>query len=234
MLRAVGSRGAGRCWPRSRRVAGRRGLPVPVDAGDHGRRRAGAGAARHVRRRAGVGAVLPHRVRRGAVGDAGGHRARRRAGTGRSRACGWRRATGRGAATSARRRPPTRPASASPCGAVAGSSGPRRCGEPGAAAAVPDPRPTPGRSRWAASRCGSATPVVAQVTSGGYGYTVQVDRLRLPAGGRRGQAGRASRWRCDGRSGSTRPTGGDLGEAPSWTTRREPGDSATWTRRRLA
>ena len=134
--------------------------------------RAGAGAARHLRRRAGLGAVLPDGVRRGAVGGAGGDRCARRAGTGRSRACGWRRGTGRGGVDIG---PETTPAEAGP-GVRRAARRPaswarRRCGEPGAAAAVPDP----GRSAAVALggepvRLGDT--VVGQVTSGGYGYTV--------------------------------------------------------------
>ena len=55
-----------------------RGVPLHDAARDHGRRRAGAGAARHLRRRARLGALLPDRVRAGAVaGAVGGGRAAR-------------------------------------------------------------------------------------------------------------------------------------------------------------
>ena len=93
-----------------------RGVPVRHAADHRHRRLPGARAARHVRRRARVGAAPAGRVRHDGLRRADG---RRRTGTawstpatGRSRAAAWRRAIGRGAATSAPTTRRSRPGSA--------------------------------------------------------------------------------------------------------------------------
>ena len=111
----------------------------------------------------------------------GGPRARhaRRRATGRSTACGSRRATGCGARTSRRRRRPTPPGSASPCGRTsrAASSGAtrwppsaRRAGRASACAASCSTTRSP--CAWATSPCAPAATPCGRVTSGGYGHRV--------------------------------------------------------------
>ena len=90
LLRAVGPRARDILRAAHARRPERRRVPVHDRAGDHGRRRPGAGPAGHLRRRARLGALRVRRVRRDAVGDAVGRRARRTgwspAATARSRA----------------------------------------------------------------------------------------------------------------------------------------------------
>ena len=188
LLRAVGAAGPrdpGAADPRPAR------LPLHVDAGAHGRRRAGAGAAGHVRRRGRLGAVLPDRVRRRAVaGAVGGGRAAR---PGRRRLPGDRlAAAGEGLPGVGRRHHRrTRPRYEAGLGfcvrddkAFIGSE------------ALPGPSPRGGcaascsttraRSRSATSRSRIDGRVCGRVTSGGYGYTVErsIAYAYLPAGAR--------------------------------------------------
>ena len=132
-VRPLGPERAPRPAGGDRRGPVQRRPPVHDGARDHRRRRAGAGAAGDLRRRARLGALRPERVRRAALDRALGGRPSRTgwspAATGRSRACGWRRATGCGAPTSPRR--PTRGrrgwASASSSTSRAASRAPTRC-----------------------------------------------------------------------------------------------------------
>ena len=150
VLRALGAAGPRRARPAHPGGPVERGVPVPDDAGDDRRRRPGARAAGDLRRRARLGAVLPGGVRRGAVAHARRGR-RRRTGcglraTGRSRACGWRRATGSGASDVSRDTTPDEAGLG-----VRGASG-RRVRRGGGAGGGPRPRARPGGcAAWCSS-----------------------------------------------------------------------------------
>ena len=158
---------------------------------DRRRRRAGPRAARHLRRRAGLGALLPGRVRRRAVADAVGARARGTASspaaTARSTRCGWRRATACGAPTSRPTSTRSRPGSASRSSSTrASSSAARRCCARAtratrAAALLPRARrPALGRALQRAGadrRAGARARHERRLRLHGRG----LDRLRLPA-----------------------------------------------------
>ena len=189
LLRPVGA-----ARPRDPRAADPRParLRLHAPARDHGRRRAGARAARDLRRRVRLGALLPDRVRRRPVARRCGRPAARTAcspaATARSTRCGSRRATACGPPTSPRTRRRSRRGSSSACARDKQFIGSDALVEPAAAPARDHARgPARGRARQRAGRG-----VERRDRRAGHERRLRLhgralDRLRLPAGRVRGR-----------------------------------------------